>query len=346
MFDIKIAKSIDRNKIIFDDNGKYEFVGRSIVNNGVQGKINNLGYSPNSKGTFSLVQVGESVCLYRDKEWYASQNIFVLTPFDEQFSEFHQFISSVVNKALWQYKDAYIYPTIDEVKHLKIHLPIQNNKIDYHFMKTFIDELATKYSIQLETYLSVTGLKDFTLTKEEEKAIELYDSLNFEDFNILDIFTVNNTANILSSEIVENSGDTPYLCASSENNGVSSYIKYNEAYLEEGNCIFIGGKTFVVSYQEKDFYSNDSHNLALYLNNNELRTKLNQLYIAACLNKSLSHKYSWGNSISNAKIRNDRISLPSQNGKPDFSIMETFISAIQKLVIRDVVLYSENINKH
>lgn len=35
--------------------------------------------------------------------------------------------------------------------------------------------------------------------------------------------------------------------------------------MDKGNCIFIGGKTFVVTYQEKDFFSNDSHNLTLRL---------------------------------------------------------------------------------
>ena len=138
-------------------------------------------------------------------------------------------------------------------------------------------------------------------------------------------------------DIIENSGDTPYLCASTENNAISSYISYDEKYLDKGNCVFIGGKTFVVTYQEKDFYSNDSHNLALYFKNN--KTKLNQLYLATCINKSLGHKYSWGNSISKAKIQADKVSLPTKDNQPYYALMETFISAVQKLVIKDVVLY-------
>ena len=149
-----------------------------------------------------------------------------------------------------------------------------------------------------------------------------------------------NTKNILSKDIVENSGETPYLCASAENNAVSSYISFDGKYLDKGNCVFIGGKTFVVTYQEKDFYSNDSHNLVLYLKNEEKKSKLNQLYLATCINKSLGNKYSWGDSISNRKIQVDRVSLPTQNHEPNYAIMETFISAIQKLVIKDVVLYA------
>lgn len=33
--------------------------------------------------------------------------------------------------------------------------------------------------------------------------------------------------------------------------------------------------------------------------------------------------------------------LPVRDGVPDYSEMETFISAVQKLVIKDVVLYAD-----
>ena len=208
-------------------------------------------------------------------------------------------------------------------------------------MEAFVAELEAERVAELSAYLTVSGFDNYELSDAELTALREYPNLEFDEFDILDVFTVKNTSNLLSSDIVENSGKTPYLCASSENNGVSSYIEYNKDYLEEGNCIFIGGKTFVVSYQENDFFSNDSHNLALYLNDSNKRTKLNQLYIATCVFKSLSHKYSWGNSVSKSKIKCDKISLPTKNGKPDFEMMETFISAIQKLVIRNVVDYSD-----
>jgi indole-3-glycerol phosphate synthase len=40
-------------------------------------------------------------------------------------------------------------------------------------------------------------------------------------------------------------------------------------------------------------------------------------------------------------IENQNISLPIQNNQPDYQLMETLISAIQKLVIKDVVLYAD-----
>lgn len=179
------------------------------------------------------------------------------------------------------------------------------------------------------------------MSKCESFALAHFNELKWKEFNLIDIFDVKNTHNILSNEIKKDSGSVPYLCASSVNNGVSSYISYKEELVEKGNCIFIGGKTFVVSYQEKDFFSNDSHNLALYVKDLQ-PTKLNQLYLATCVYKGLSHKYTWGDSISGTKIKSDRIMLPvTPDGSPDYAFMETFISAVQKLVIKDVVLYAD-----
>ena len=153
-------------------------------------------------------------------------------------------------------------------------------------------------------------------------------TVKWGEFRLTDIFQVKNTSNLLASDIIADSGETPYLCASSENNAVSSYIKYDKEHLEKGNCIFIGGKTFVVTYQSKDFYSNDSHNLALYLKKGT-PSKAAFLYMASCVYKSLHRKYSWGNSISKAKIQEDIITLPVSNGKIDFAFMDSFIAELE-----------------
>ena len=234
-----------------------------------------------------------------------------------------------------------------KIKKVSIELPVKNNEIDFSFMESLISELEEERISELEeeriselsTYLKVSGLENYLLTPEEQEVIDNYSKIEFKDYKITDIFNIKNTKNILSRDVVLDSGKIPYLCASAENNSVASYIEYDKNLIDEGNCVFIGGKTFVVSYQENDFYSNDSHNLALYLKDYN-KTKLNQLYLATCVKKSLSHKYSWGNSVSGAKIKNDLISLPTIDGKVDYNTMDNFISAIQKLVIKDVVEYT------
>ncbi|WQZ83226.1 restriction endonuclease subunit S [Helicobacter pylori] len=244
-----------------------------------------------------------------------------------------------------------------KIKNDKVILPLKPTAnaqtledIDFDFMETFIAELEQCRLAELEAYLKATGLENTTLSNDEENALNVFNNsgggntpcgLRWQSFKIVDIFEVKNTRNILARDVVKDSGTTPYLCASKENNAVNSYINYNADFLDKGNCIFIGGKTFVVTYQQKDFYSNDSHNLALYLKDTHSKTKLNQLFIITCIYKALNNKYSWGDSISNTKIQNDSILLPTnQHGKIDFHFMRTFINALMKQTIQGVVQYS------
>jgi len=321
----------------------YNVVMQSDSNNGVIFKV-----PKQIDNGFNLI-TGNSISAfthlnkvyYQEEPFYSKQgsNIYTLKS-DFLNKKNAKFITSAINSIIG--KIEYGKNTASRLINYKIKLPIISiDQIDFDFMETFIAELEAERIAELKAYLTVAGLNDYELTPQEQKAIDNYQKIEFIDFKVTDIFTVKNTGNILSRDIVENSGDTPYLCASRENNSVSSYISYDSKYLENGNCIFIGGKTFVVTYQEYDFYSNDSHNLILYLKNENNRDKLTQLYLATCINKNLGHKYSWGDSISNKKIQNDRVALPVNNGQPDLSLMATLISAIQKLVIKDVVLFAE-----
>ena len=276
-------------------------------------------------------------------------NAYLIKPKFEVKKEYLYFFSTSIGKSI-KHKFGYENKAgWEKVRKEKIQLPIKKGKIDFKFMESFIAELEAQRIAELEAqriaeleaYLALTGLKNTDLSLEEEQVLSNLEKIEWKEFNLTDIFTVKNTRSILSRDIVENSGTIPYLCASAENNAVSSYISYDDEYMDKGNCIFIGGKTFVVTYQENDFFSNDSHNLSLYLKNVDKCKKQIYLYLVTCVYKSLNHKYSWGNSISNKKIQNDIVCLPMKDNKIDYECMEFLISAVQKLVIKDVVAYSD-----
>ncbi len=338
----KIFNQIKQGRRLKKDDqlpGDIPFVMAGVTNAGVVNYISNP-VASFPKNSITVDIFGNA--FYRNYAFGAGDDTGVYWNDSIEYSESAMMFFSVAMQKALEGKFSYGKKLrSSQSHHFKMQLPEKDGKIDFDFMEAFVAELEAERVAELSAYLTVSGFDNYELSDAELNALREYPNLKFDEFDILDVFTVKNTSNLLSSDIVENSGKTPYLCASSENNGVSSYIEYNKDYLEEGNCIFIGGKTFVVSYQETDFFSNDSHNLALYLNDSTKRTKLNQLYIATCVFKSLSHKYSWGNSVSKAKIKCDKISLPVKNSKPDFEMMETFISAIQKLVIKDVVLCSD-----
>ena len=134
----------------------------------------------------------------------------------------------------------------------------------------------------------------------------------------------------------------------SGDNSIASYaVEDNNLRKDKGHCVFIGGKTLVVSFQESDFYSNDSHNLTLHLK--ERKDSLKEdlgLFLAGAVYKSLKPKYSWGNSISFKKIQKDTVSLPvKDNGSPDWDYMEAFIRAIKELIVTEVVKTLNKVSK-
>lgn len=331
--------NFDIQKYHINDKGEY-VITSGLTNNGVLGR-SDVEANVFDCGTITVDMFGYAFYRQFKYKMVTHARVFSLSPRHPLTTRQGLFVECSMR--FLRHKFGYENMcSFEKIKNEKIFFPQNNGSIDFDFMEHYIAELEAERTAELEAYLTVSGLKDYALTKEEQKILEDYKEQEFGDFDVTDIFEIKNSGNILSSDIVEGSGDTPYLCASTANNGVSTYITYDEKYKDKGNCIFIGGKTFVVTYQEHDFYSNDSHNLILYLKDAEQRTKLKQLYIATCINRSLKHKYPWNASISKAKIKKEKVALPVNNKlQPHYKTMETFMSAIQKLVIKDVIKYAD-----
>jgi hypothetical protein len=64
-------------------------------------------------------------------------------------------------------------------------------------------------------------------------------------------------------------------------------------------------------------------------------------FLMSSIKKVILFKYSYNTKATKIELKNTIISLPTLNSQPDYAIMEIFISAIQKLVIRDVVDYAD-----
>lgn len=350
LFDIQNTLSFNADVLVYGK--EFDYVTRTSINQGVlreTGFVNQENINPAGIWSLGLLQMD---FFYRRKPWYAGQFVRKIIPKIELTEKSILFFTTLLNKQKKRLLSVLVRDVDRIFSETTIYIPIlKNGDINFDFIDNFIEDieadrlhaLESKRLAKLEAYLSVTGLLNYNLTNEEQDALDAYNSLPFKEFTVPSLFKIKNTGNILSKDIVRNSGATPYLCASADNNAVSSYISYDKKYLDKGNCIFIGGKTFVVTYQKKDFFSNDSHNLTLYLKDESKRSKSIQLYIATCINKSLGHKYSWGNSISNKKIKEDTILLPCIEENINFNSMRFLISAIQKLVIKDVVSHENKI---
>ncbi len=154
---------------------------------------------------------------------------------------------------------------------------------------------------------------------------------SWKTFRLDTIFYMRNTHSITQKEIIPDSGATPYVTASNTNNGVLTYIDCPEGWKDKGNCIMIGGKTLTFSYQRQDFCSNDSHNIALYAIDPHGANELCYLFMISALRAAFSSRYSWSDSISMKRIKDEVFSLPStDDGSPDWEYMASYMRDIMK----------------
>ena len=140
---------------------------------------------------------------------------------------------------------------------------------------------------------------------------------------------MSNTKSIVQKDIIPDSGTIPYVTASEKNNGVLTYISCVPEWIEKGECIMIGGKTLTFTYQESDFCSNDSHNIALYAKDEGYVNQRIYLFLIVALRAALYQKYSWGDSISMKRIIVDEIYLPvTSSGQPDWDYMDSYMASV------------------
>ena len=228
----------------------------------------------------------------------------------------------------------------------KISLPVKKEReINVAFMEDFISQLEAARLSQLEAYLLVTGLKNYTLTPAEEQALTDFQNGNIKwgEFLIGDLFEINPTKyyKLKNKEIISENGDVPLISNSSTDNGVMGYSNLNP--LNKGNSLTCSDTTLgaeTMYYQEKDFigYSHIQHLVPKFKGFNKAIAYM----IITASRIATTNKYDYGAKFNRNEMNNTKISLPVKKDREiDFEYMETLISAVQKLVIKDVVEYAD-----
>jgi type IIS restriction enzyme protein len=231
-----------------------------------------------------------------------------------------------------------------KIKQEKISLPVKKDReIDFAFMEDFIS--------QLEAYLLVTGLKNYTLTPAEEQALTDFQNGNIKwgEFLIGDLFEKLNLRflkqkfdkekDISKEQTTE--FDLPLINAKDGNNGIMYYGRscdfesaemaidiVNDGAVSTGNVCPQPQKTGVLynAYLVKPLFPVTER--LLY-------------FFSASIQKSIKPKFGYENKAGWTKVKEEKIFLPIQREEINFEYMETLISAVQKLVIKDVVEYAD-----
>ena len=141
------------------------------------------------------------------------------------------------------------------------------------------------------------------------------------------------------SDILDGKGRTPYVSNQSQNNGHIGYSNLNP--LNPSNVITLSDtwqSQRTIFYQPNEFIGK-SHLQVMKAYDNKFN-KFELFFAISSFRKAiLEMKYDYGTKFNRDRINSTKIQLPTKNGEIDFELMKTLISAIHKLVIKDVVLY-------
>ena len=220
-----------------------------------------------------------------------------------------------------------------------MHLPVTaDGKIDFDFMESFIAELEAERVAELSSYLTVSGLDNYELSSEEMAIIEHYkkNQIPFSEFEFIEIFNNIKQGRRLKKED-QRPGHIPFVMSGITNTGVVGYISNPVAKFPKNSItVDIFGNSFFRNY---DFGAGDD--TGVYWNTKREYSQTCMLFFAAAMESALRGKYSYGKKLRSSQSTHFKMQLPTKGGKPDYDAMDTLISAVQKLVIKDVVSFTD-----
>lgn len=347
LFEITNTLSFNADKLNFGT--EYDYVTRTSFNQGIlqtTGFVNAENLNESGVWSLGLLQMD---FFYRRKKWYAGQFVRKIIPKFDLTESSILFFSTILNQQKKVLLSVLVRNVDETFNNLQVQLPLKENalafsnpcdnvkNIDFDFMESFIRELEEERIRELNAYLLATGLKDYTLTPEEENALEAFKTVQWGEFEFKQIFNNIKQGRRLKKED-QKEGTIPFVMSGTTNTGVVGYISNPVASFPSNSItVDIFGNTF---YRNFDFGAGDD--TGVYWNDKENYSKDEMLFFTAAMGKSLFGKFDYGNKLRSSQSFDIKMQLPTKNNKPDYATMETFIKAVEKLVIKDVVLYADS----
>ena len=336
LFEVRPTKSYGlTNTKLFATAGDTPVVTNTGANNGVSGRV---ALPPTEKGvniSYSDTTTSDAI-FYHSEEFIGYSHVQGLYPKQTVWNRFRllyfvaAFKKAAANK--FDYGNKFNRAITTE---MYVTLPVTiNSEIDFEFIDNFIVELEAQRIVELEAYLTVAGLKDYVLTETERNALYNYKNWEWNTFNLEDLFGKSTRGKRLKSAD-RIPGELPFVTAGEADEGISDFIGNDvTVFSENTTTIDMFGSAKYRNYR----YGGDDHVAIVHT---EALPKLASIFVTSAIHKS-SHNgqfdYSKNFYAKDADALN--IQLPSQNGLPDYDRMVTLISAIQKEVIKDVVLFA------
>lgn len=339
----KNAENLARNENgyhVFGQNIKYQYPQRIVIDEKYLHQVNEN--KPILAYTSSVGEVGMiAESFYRSGDNGAFQGLFFK---EENYNKKHiLYLLSTLQKQFSQFGYA---TSMSEILSLKIKLPVKSDgEIAFAYIEKFVETLEAERLATLEAYLQATGLKDTEFSSAEAVALSALDMVEWKEFEIDKLFNVypsKSYSALNDDKILDKNGKTPYVSNQSQNNG---YIGWsNLEPLNNENVITLSDtwqSERTIFYQPKAFIGK-SH-LQVMSPYSDKFDKYTAWFIISSFRKSiLGMNYDYGTKFNREKIKTTKIQLPvSTDGKIDYEFMSNLTKAMQKIVIKGVVEWTD-----
>lgn len=331
MFDSENG-DFDIQKSHINDSGEY-VITAGLSNNGILGKTN-INAKIIDDNTITIDMFGNSFYRKFKYKMVTHARVFSLIPkFDMSEKQGLYIVNSFKYLMFgFGYENMCSWA---KIQNNKIQLPTKDGKIDFEFMDACIRELEEERIRELSAYLTVSGLDNYKLSSEEKEALENLKSVQWKEYNLEKLFGKSTRGKRLKSDDRVN-GSLPFITAGEANTGISDFIG-NEVEVFSKNTITIDmfGSAKYRNYN----YGGDDHIAVVHTENIKPESAI---FVTSAIHKSsYNGQFNYGHNFYAKDADALNIMLPTKDGKINFEFMELLISAVQKLVIKDVVLYAD-----
>ena len=287
---------------------------------------------------------------YQDKEFAVLQDAYAIRLIGEEIpsKEIGAFLVTAINKSIKDNHDWSNKAGWNNIKNDKILLPVEKDEYvpDWAFMERYIAELEEERVAELDAYLTVCGLNDYELNDSEKAALCMSDEKYIEKFcgpviwkkvHIKDLFDSMTGDFDIKKEHINNKGIN-VISSGLANRGI---IGRSDVPARE-----IKSNTITVDMFGNVFYRDAPYKLVTHARVFSLLPKIEiddkiGVYIEEKL-KFLSSLFEYNNMCSFSKIKDIEIELPfDENGNLHKQYIYIYISALEKTVIKEVVLWKD-----
>lgn len=321
-----------------------------------------------SRNVISIVEKGTGKAYYHSADFAMASGVYVIQPKCKaiQCDEVGLFFETCINKAIKYACFSWFIPArFPDVSDLYITLPVnKNGEIDYEYMISLMHDVIVQCSVDIEhkfndiinMYLKETVLKNLELTEEDKEVLikfighdcvtkrdvwnllsgitpnEISGTVN-KYFKIKEFFEIKKTKSHNSYSLTDGT-DYDYITRSVINRGVMSETGLIDCdsinpsgtfSLELMNCTFF--------YREKEWYAGQFVRVVTPKDN---RIKSSWQFWEVLLNNISKNLQSVLVRDIDKTFLDSKILLPvTPSGDPDYDLMTKFITAIEKIVIKD-----------